>query len=286
MEKYERLHVFVPVFNGEECIQNTLSSCLGLGYTKIIVVDNCSSDSTCDLVRTFIDNNSNNLDIELIINKNNIGRVGNWNKCIDYVNENNVTAFTFLMVGDEAIYSLELEDIFKEIYNNRISRKARLIFSPVAVNATGDDTLVKRAEFDSSIISCSQVLYKVSERGVLFLGPLQGNIYLNLDGKYKYPYFSSDVDSYFTDQFFIGEILDSFREDSVLLTKLPFFRFNLGKKRTHTNISIYDRALKDVKHAVLFSKKFNNKEIAVIVKVYWLIKNVLRYGKEILLRFK
>ncbi len=71
--------VCIPVYNGEQYIKNTLDSVLAQSYRniEIIVIDNCSTDHTCEIVASYDDGR-----ITLIQNKENLGMVGNFNECL------------------------------------------------------------------------------------------------------------------------------------------------------------------------------------------------------------
>ena len=71
--------ICVPVYNGAQFIGETLQSILGQTYRnfEVVVTDNCSSDDTVQIVRSFVDPR-----IRLIINEANLGAIGNFNRAI------------------------------------------------------------------------------------------------------------------------------------------------------------------------------------------------------------
>jgi glycosyltransferase involved in cell wall biosynthesis len=74
--------ICIPVFNGEKTIAKTINSLINQTYKniEIIVVDNCSSDSTVRIVQGFSD-----LRIRLILNENHLPCAEyNWNRCFQY----------------------------------------------------------------------------------------------------------------------------------------------------------------------------------------------------------
>lgn len=80
--------VCIPVYNGEKFIKEAVETALNQKYDnlEVIVVDNCSTDSTVEIVKSV-----NNPKLRLVVNDSNLGMVGNWNKCIkeakgDYIN--------------------------------------------------------------------------------------------------------------------------------------------------------------------------------------------------------
>ncbi len=74
--------ICVPSFNAEHTIARCLGSVLGqdLSQAEIVVVDNCSTDRTCEVAATCLDGFPRT---RIVRNPSNVGRVGNWNRCLD-----------------------------------------------------------------------------------------------------------------------------------------------------------------------------------------------------------
>ena len=75
-----KVSVCIPVYNGSEYISDTIRSILSQTFDdfEIIVCDNCSTDNTGEIVRSFDDSR-----IRYICNEKNLGIVGNPNRAID-----------------------------------------------------------------------------------------------------------------------------------------------------------------------------------------------------------
>jgi glycosyltransferase involved in cell wall biosynthesis len=75
-----KVSVCVPTFNRAGLLRESLSTLLAQDATdyEILVVDNCSTDDTGDVVRSFGDAR-----IRYVRNERNLGSRGNWNRCID-----------------------------------------------------------------------------------------------------------------------------------------------------------------------------------------------------------
>jgi len=86
----------IPVFNGEAFIEQTLESVARqtLRPDRVIVLDNCSTDRTEEIVRKFP------LPCEFIRNEKNLGLFGNLNRCLTYSTE---TKFLHLLHADDLI---------------------------------------------------------------------------------------------------------------------------------------------------------------------------------------
>ncbi|MBE6817490.1 MAG: glycosyltransferase [Ruminococcaceae bacterium] len=80
--KEKKVTICIPVYNAEKYIQSTLHSLTEQSYSniQIIVIDNCSTDRTCDIVSACSDPR-----IKLIKNEKNIGMVGNFNACLHHI---------------------------------------------------------------------------------------------------------------------------------------------------------------------------------------------------------
>lgn len=75
-----RVSVCLPVYNGARYLAASIASVLAQTWSdfRLVVVDNCSTDSTPDVVRSFSDP-------RIVYHRNgeNIGLVGNFNRCLD-----------------------------------------------------------------------------------------------------------------------------------------------------------------------------------------------------------
>ncbi len=78
----KKVSICVPTYNGERYLEETLNSVLNQTYDdfEVIIVDDQSSDNTCNIAEHFA-----NIDPRIYIhrNENNLGLVGNWNRCIE-----------------------------------------------------------------------------------------------------------------------------------------------------------------------------------------------------------
>jgi glycosyltransferase involved in cell wall biosynthesis len=79
--------VCTPVYNGSDYIEESIRSILSQTYTnfKLIVCDNCSTDNTEEIVRSFSDPR-----ITYSRNQTNLGLVGNANRCLELADGNYV----------------------------------------------------------------------------------------------------------------------------------------------------------------------------------------------------
>jgi glycosyltransferase involved in cell wall biosynthesis len=74
-----QITVALPVYNGEQYIAIAIKSVLAQTFSdfELLILDNCSTDNTLDIIRTFRDSR-----IRLIVNPKNLGMIGNWNLAV------------------------------------------------------------------------------------------------------------------------------------------------------------------------------------------------------------
>ena len=79
-----KLTIAIPNYNGGENLQRAIESCqkitLSSDEFEILIVDNCSTDNSIEIVKE-LENKFSNL--KLVQNIENVGRIQNWNVCID-----------------------------------------------------------------------------------------------------------------------------------------------------------------------------------------------------------
>src|SRR5713101_5204859 len=74
-----RVSVCIPTYNGAEFVAQAIESVLAqsLQDFELLVVDDCSTDATLDVVRSFTDSR-----IRVDENDRRLGIPGNWNRCL------------------------------------------------------------------------------------------------------------------------------------------------------------------------------------------------------------
>ncbi len=89
-----KVQIFIPVYNGSKFISECINSLLQQTYEdfQICIVDNNSTDNTINIVKQFNDKR-----IKLYLNKENIGALNNFSKCLDLANS---TYFILLPCDD------------------------------------------------------------------------------------------------------------------------------------------------------------------------------------------
>jgi len=87
----------IPVFNGEEFIAQTLASVARqtLRPDRVVVLDNCSTDRTPEIVKNFT-----GIQCEFTRNEKNLGLFGNLNRALDFASE---TEYLQILHADDTI---------------------------------------------------------------------------------------------------------------------------------------------------------------------------------------
>jgi len=85
--------ILIPTFNSQEYIEKTIISALKqTKEVEVIVVDNCSTDGTLEVIKKY--------PVHLIQNKKNLGRIANWNRCLEIALSKEPKYFKLLFAGD------------------------------------------------------------------------------------------------------------------------------------------------------------------------------------------
>lgn len=90
--------ILIPMYNREKFILETVNSALSqtIEDIEVIVVDNCSSDSSYSIVQAIA---SGDKRVKLFKNDTNIGAVNNWKKCVEYAS----STYSKILFSDDLI---------------------------------------------------------------------------------------------------------------------------------------------------------------------------------------
>ena len=106
--------VAIPTFNAEKFIARTIESCIDQTKTaEVWVVDNCSTDNTARIVNEYCESHDN---VKLFSNQSNLGRVGNWNRCLDLFEPSSFQFLKLVFSGDTLLPQCieKVESIFAQ----------------------------------------------------------------------------------------------------------------------------------------------------------------------------
>ncbi len=170
------LGVFVPVYNGGELLLETVASCVDAGLPedryRVLVLDNGSTDGAVDEVERLYGDR-----VEVIRNETNLGRIGNWNRCVETAEQRGFRFFTFLFVGDRWVSGGNLAAILDRMGNSA----AAVALSAFEIRGR-DNRLVRTARrFSLSApfveVGGGEFLEAVIRTGVVPIAPLQADVF-------------------------------------------------------------------------------------------------------------
>lgn len=79
------LTVAIPTYNGGNALIEAVESCKNINLDssefEILVIDNCSNDNSIEILKT---NYTDFTSLRIVKNSVNVGRIPNWNKCIEH----------------------------------------------------------------------------------------------------------------------------------------------------------------------------------------------------------
>ena len=162
--------ICIPVFNGAKYIKKTIESCLKQNTkVQVWIFDNRSTDSTCKIVNTFRSKHNN---IKLFINEKNLGRAGNWNRCLDKFMKSKFKYIKFLFPGDEILPECiqKVEKVF-----NKYKNLGAIFFPYKFIRENGASSVYKRYNKDRLFSAKENTKIALSEGSQL--GAIVCNVY-------------------------------------------------------------------------------------------------------------
>ena len=257
--------ILVPTFNCIDRIGITLDSLLDKHALNVIISDNFSTDGTWEYIKLRCSGMDN---FEISQNISNIGRVGNWNKCLILAERRTAKMIMFLMAGD----SLK-SDFESNIPTSKHSAKKLLVYAPIELLTARGRIISRRSRYVDRFIDGQTMLYHLLKYGIPFLGPLQANLLFSSSG--RFPKFRDEVDGYYADQHFIVDFIADGCE--VAITLNPFSSFNQMFNRTHNSLFVVERLLGDFSFISNVYHRVFGMEPPLWVKVRWGFINISRY---------
>ena len=227
-----KLTVAIPNYNGGNNLKRAIESCRNIKSSKknyeILVVDNKSTDNSLQIVDDLKKEFPN---LRLIKNQTNVGRIKNWNVCIDNSQ------------GDFLVY-LFTNDMISE--NNNINQILEILDSDSSISLCLSSFLKKEKEreyikkkFFEKIVSCpsDKFVKYCLERGLMPFGPIQGMIYRLDDIHQKRNYFIETMPIN-ADEIF-SYVQASMRKN-ILFNPTPQIIWDQTKERFHGKMKFED----------------------------------------------
>ncbi len=227
-----RLTIAIPNYNGGKNLQRAIESCkkikIPLEDYEILIVDNCSTDNSIDIINELNDEFSN---LVLIKNKENVGRIQNWNVCL----KNAKGKFLIFLFSNDAINDKNnIHEILEILDKNE---KISIGFSSLLKKEINNSHIKK--SFSDKIIECSSKLFaqECLNRGLLPFGPIQSIIYRMDD-------ISKDKNNFLANMPINADEIFTYKEackrEKILFNPNPQITWDLTQNRFHDQMEIED----------------------------------------------
>jgi glycosyltransferase involved in cell wall biosynthesis len=112
-DKFPKVSVCIPTYNYGRFIPDAIESVLGQTFNnfELLVVDNCSSDNTREVVENYSRRDARVL---YICNEVNVGMVGNWNRCLKHASGEYIKILCADDVLDPRCLELQVSELEKD----------------------------------------------------------------------------------------------------------------------------------------------------------------------------
>lgn len=154
MNLLPKVTIVIPVYNGERFIKETLEAVVCQEYSnlEIIVVDNASEDSTCEIVSAF-----SSKGVKLIKNEKNLGMTGNFNRCLELADGD----YLQILCSDDRISN---DCISKKVTAMEANPTCAMCISATEIRNDSGKVLFKRKSFKKDRMISGEKMIKKSFR--------------------------------------------------------------------------------------------------------------------------
>ena len=264
-----RLTIAIPNYNGGKNLQRAIESCkkikIPLEDYEILIADNCSTDNSIDIINELNNEFSN---LVLIENKENVGRIQNWNVCLENAKgEFLIFLFSSDMINDQN----NIHEILEILANNE---KISIGFSSFLKKEI-DNSYIKKL-FSDKIIECSSKLFaqECLNRGLLPFGPIQSIIYRMNDIR-------KDQNNFLTSMPINADEIFTYKEackrEKILFNPNPQITWDLTQGRFHGQMKIEDEFKEHSETIKIITKEIGFEMNYGLVSTYRAI-NLLKFS--------
>ena len=227
-----KLTIAIPTFNGGKNLERAINSCKNIQLApdeyEILVVDNCSTDESISNVKKLRKQISN---LVLIENQENVGRIQNWNVCI----EKSTGKFLIFLFSNDTIN--EENNIHECIEHLDSDESISIGFSSLLKKEIERSYLKK--SFSMDIVQCKSECFtkECLKRGLLPFGPIQSILYRTEDIKKDKNQFLDNMPINADEIFTYKEAI---KRKKILFTPKPQITWDLTQGRFHGQMKIED----------------------------------------------
>jgi len=175
--------LMIPALNGGALLEQTLRSCLTAGFdpqqVAVVVCDNGSNDGSYEAAVALAEGSRGLLTVRR--NEENLGRVGNWNRCLEVAERTGARFGSYLMVGDEWLPGADAMAIVAAMEESRASltlARYHVVDSAGRLRRIGRNFIRN----ERRTVPAQDFIRRAIGEGALCFGPLQANVY-RLDGR-------------------------------------------------------------------------------------------------------
>lgn len=227
------LDILIPYYGDKDVIKSMVSKIFeaesSLHYIRIVIVDNCSESN---LEPEFVDKYGPNL--VYIRNETNLGRIGNWNKALDYIESD---WYCFLFLGDMLT---NIPELLSEIM--KVNNQCRVLSYRMTMRSDKENKLIGKYILNRyGVHDGNRLIERYLPLGLMPWGPLQTNVFRKECAENS-KFDASD--DYYAD---IKYILSAIDCSTVKIIKSTHLEWLVNKDRTHFQISLADFITKDLR---------------------------------------
>lgn len=260
-----KVSICIPVYNGETTIRETIESAISQTYKdiEVVVVDNCSTDKTVEIVKSIKDDR-----IVLYQNETNLGMAGNWNECLKRATGEYIH---FLCADDK----LKRSCIEKKIKVAETHENVVLVTSSTdIINETGELVMRRNRFLRNVVLGGKRYAKKSLRRGNIFGEP--SNIMFKKSILEKAGEFSTNL--YYTTDWEFWVRIAVFGKVAYIYEPLTKYRISLNNVTAKTKLSKImqddDQMMRNLKESGLIN--INIFDI-VIHKCMLTMRNIARF---------
>lgn len=292
-----KILICVPTYNAEKSLEKTIKSILRQNFNgfDVLILDNKSIDETFKVAQNLKDNLNADDKIHIVLNEKNIGRIGNWNKCLDIFRKSNYSYLKFVFAGDtlENNCLAELLNVFEknpklgfvsaEYYvhnsNDKTIKKTSFLEKTYFKPIDALKNFIKKGNWVGAPIAC--MFSKKGVEGIKFMDGLEWSadwkFYIDITTKFDSFYLNKPLGTFYSleRKYFLKHNNSSFAKFEEL-----YIKYYALEKYKSLNLNTIRISSKDLWHSsgkIIFPKlSFRQIFVLIIYKLLVSFKNVKR----------